>query len=68
MGVLDANGNPITHFGRYGNANTTNELAFTWLIGVGVTDRYAYMGDSLNRRLLRARLSYETEKSCALTR
>ncbi|MGQ9661130.1 MAG: hypothetical protein ACUVWX_02190 [Kiritimatiellia bacterium] len=68
VGVLDASGKPITHFGRYGNADTTNELAFTWLIGVGVTDRYAYMGDSLNRRLLRARLSYETEKSCALTR
>ena len=40
------------------------EIAFSWLIGVGATDRYAYMGDSLNRRLLRARLVYAAEETC----
>jgi hypothetical protein len=40
------------------------EIAFSWLIGVGATDKYAYMGDSLNKRLLRARLTYEVEESC----
>ncbi|MCX7591958.1 MAG: hypothetical protein N2255_10070 [Kiritimatiellae bacterium] len=64
IGVVDTNGNKITEFGRYGNANTTNDLAFTWLIGVATTDRYAYMGDSLNRRLSRARLSYASEEVC----
>jgi hypothetical protein len=66
VGVLDTNGNAITHFGRYGNADTRDELAFAWLIGVGATDRYAYMGDSLNRRLLRASLTYAAEKTCPI--
>lgn len=29
----------------------------------GVTDRYAYMGDSLNRRLLRAKIVYSADES-----
>ena len=40
------------------------DIAFSWLIGVGATDKYAYMGDSLNRRLLRARLTYAAEEVC----
>jgi hypothetical protein len=70
--VLDTNGNEMTHFGGYGNADSAGpgsrvpkpEIAFAWLIGVGVTDRYAYMGDSLNRRLLRAKLVYAAEATC----
>jgi hypothetical protein len=75
VGVLDTNGNDLTHFGGYGNADSCGpeskekvlaepEIAFSWLIGVGVTDRYAYMGDCANRRLLRARLVYAAEESC----
>ncbi len=40
------------------------ELGLSWLVGVGVTDRYAYLGDSLNQRLLRAKLTYAAEESC----
>ncbi|MCX7804559.1 MAG: hypothetical protein N3A38_05140, partial [Planctomycetota bacterium] len=40
------------------------EIAFAWLIGVGATDRYVYMGDSLNRRMLRARVVYAAEATC----
>jgi hypothetical protein len=40
------------------------EIAFSWLVGVGATDKYAYMGDSLNRRLLRAKLIYAAEETC----
>ncbi len=40
------------------------EIAFSWLSGVGVTDRYVYTGDSLNRRLLRSRIVYASEESC----
>jgi hypothetical protein len=40
------------------------DIAFAWLVGVGVTDRYAYMGDGMNRRLLRARLVYAAEETC----
>lgn len=95
--ALDTNGNEITRFGGYGNAESMGpespvidrqtgkprprrandpkdlespfaepEIAFAWLIGVGVTDRYAYMGDTLNRRLLRAKLVYATEETCAI--
>ena len=42
------------------------EIAFSYLIGVGATDKYAYMGDSLNRRLLRAKLIYASEERCAI--
>ncbi len=61
--VLDTNGNRITHAGTYGNADTRG-LAFTWLVGVGVTDRYAYAGDSMNQRLLRAKITYASEDGC----
>ncbi len=39
------------------------ELGFQWLVGVGVTDRYGYFGDSLNQRLLRAKLVYAAEET-----
>ena len=65
VGVLDTNGNLIITFGSYGNAESCGpDIAFAWLIGVGATDKYAYMGDSLNRRLLRAKLVYAAEETC----
>ncbi|MBM4036236.1 MAG: hypothetical protein FJ291_31255 [Planctomycetes bacterium] len=77
VGVLDTNGNLITTFGSDGNADSCGpeskdkqlaepEIAFAWLIGVGATDKFAYMGDGLNRRLLRARLVYAAEETCEL--
>jgi len=79
VGVLDTNGNEITHFGGYGNADSSGpeskdpalakpDIAFAWLIGVAATDRYAYMGDSMNRRLLRAKLVYAAEETCPIPR
>jgi hypothetical protein len=97
VGVLDTNGNLITTFGGYGNAESCGpdspvvdprtgkvrarrdddpkdlkspfaepEIAFSYLIGAGATDKYAYMGDSLNRRLLRARLVYAAEETATV--
>jgi hypothetical protein len=40
------------------------EIAFSWLTGVGATDRYVYMGDTVNRRLLRAKIVYAAEEIC----
>ena len=37
-----------------------------WLLGVGATDRYAYMGASLNRRLLGAKLVYAAQERCSI--
>ena len=42
------------------------EIAFSWLLGVGVTDRYAYMSDGMNQRMLRAKLVYAAEESCEI--
>jgi len=75
--VLDTAGNPITHFGGFGNTENRGpestepslkkpDLAFAWLAGVGITDKYAYMGDSMNKRLLRARLVCATEEVCSI--
>jgi hypothetical protein len=47
-------------------AERAPEIAFAWLIAVGVTDRHAYTGDSLNRRLLRAKLVYAVEETCEI--
>jgi hypothetical protein len=95
--VIDTNGNAITHFGGYGNAESMGpdspvidpktgklrprqaddpkdlkspfaepEIAFAWLVGIGVTDRYLYAGDSLNRRLLRLKITYAAEETCEI--
>jgi NHL repeat len=71
---LDTNGNEITYFGAYGNADSAGpqssipqpEIGFAWLIGVAVTDNYAYMGDSLNRRMLRCKMTYAAEETCSV--
>jgi hypothetical protein len=42
------------------------EIAFAWLIGVGATDKYAYMADIMNRRILRAKLVYAAEETCPI--
>ena len=65
VGVLDTNGNQLAHFGSYGNADDEG-IRCAWLVGVGVTDKYAYLGDSLNRRLLRVRLAYAAESTCTV--
>ncbi len=75
--VLDTNGNEVTHFGGYGNTESYGpaskepklaepDIALAWLIGVAATDRFAYMGDSMNRRLLRAKLVYAAEETCPI--
>ena len=42
------------------------ELAFARLVGIGATDRYIYTGDSLNRRLLRLKITYAAEETCEI--
>ena len=34
------------------------ELAFGWIVGLAVTDKYAYVDDVINKRILRVRLDY----------
>ncbi len=37
------------------------EVGIAWIVGLCVSDRYAYIADGLNRRVLRARLAYKLE-------
>jgi hypothetical protein len=63
--VIDTNGNALTRFGGYGNADSLGpEIVFAWLVGVGVTDKFIYTGDSINRRMLRLKQVYASEESC----
>jgi hypothetical protein len=92
--VIDTNGNALTKFGGYGNADSRGpdspvidpqtkklrprrpddskdlkspfaepEIAFAWLVGVVATDKYAYTGDLMNRRMLRLKQTYAAEET-----
>ena len=41
------------------------EIPFGWIIGVAVTDRYAYVTDLINKRVLRVKLDYATSETVA---
>jgi len=63
--VLDANGNRITRFGRYGNADSRGpEITFNWGSFVGCAERAVYVADNLNRRIVRVELAYAAEETC----
>jgi len=45
---------------------TKPEIAFNWFVGLGVSDRYAYVADGGNRRVVRVRLDYAAEETTAV--
>jgi hypothetical protein len=42
------------------------EIALGWVVGLAVTDRYAYVDDVLNKRMLRVRLDYHAIETVAI--
>lgn len=70
--VVDTNNNPITTFGKYGNEDSggpgarvkTPAIPLAWPTYVAVTDRHAYVADTVNRRVVRVKLGYSAEASC----
>ena len=62
--VLETNGNDLTHFGRYANADTVGAIPCSWLTGVSVSERHVYTSDELSRRLLRLRITCAAEATC----
>lgn len=42
------------------------DIGISWIVGVGATDKYAYIADAINRRVLRAKLVYAGEETCGL--
>jgi len=76
VSVLDNNGNVITRFGRYGNADSrgpgqdslikTPDIPLGWPEAVGVSQKAVYVADVLNRRIVRLRKTYAAERTCRI--
>jgi hypothetical protein len=41
-------------------------IAFNWIIGIAVTNRFAYVADLLNTRVLRCKLDYAASEAVAV--
>jgi hypothetical protein len=67
VGILDANGNEIGFFGRYGNRDDERKDGTTPMampIAAAVTDRFVYVGDVNNQCLARVKLTHAVEETC----
>jgi hypothetical protein len=72
--VIDTNNNAITTFGQYGNEDSGGALAkvksapipLAWPSYVAASDRWAYVADTVNRRVVRVKLGYAVEATCAV--
>jgi hypothetical protein len=68
--VIDTNNNHITTFGCYGNedfeAKTRDGIPFAWPTAVAAGDSHVYVGDTLNRRVVRVKLAHTAEATCDL--
>jgi outer membrane protein assembly factor BamB len=70
--VVDTNNNPITTFGKYGNEDSGGpsarvkkpDIPLAWPTYVAVSDRHAYIADTINRRVVRVQLAYAAEAWC----
>jgi hypothetical protein len=71
--VVDTNNNPITTFGKYGNEDSGGpgarvkrpDIPLAWPTYVAVSDRWAYVSDTVNRHVVRVKLSYAAEATCS---
>jgi hypothetical protein len=69
--IVDTNGNLITRVGTYGNADSGRtpggQVTIGWCPATGVDhDRYLYLPDIANCRILQVRLGYAVEERVAL--
>jgi hypothetical protein len=70
--VVDTNNNWIGSFGRYGNEDSGGpaakvkkpEIPLAWPCYVAVSDGYAYVADTVNRRTVRVKLGSAAEETC----
>jgi len=40
------------------------DIGLAWIVGLAVTDRYAYVDDVINKRMLRVKLAYTVQETC----
>jgi hypothetical protein len=67
--IVDTNNNPITTFGQYGNEDAPAkqaEIPLAWPTYVAASDRYAYVADTVNRRVVRVKLNYAAGATCTV--
>ncbi|HUT36039.1 MAG TPA: SMP-30/gluconolactonase/LRE family protein [Planctomycetota bacterium] len=73
-GVIDTAGNEIGWFGTYGNQDSAGpgsavpvpDIPLCWPHAVAVGDEFVYVGDRLNRRVVRVKLACAAEESCPI--
>ncbi|OAI48989.1 hypothetical protein AYO44_00890 [Planctomycetaceae bacterium SCGC AG-212-F19] len=73
--VVDTNGNRICEIGRFGNADKPAMKPGDTDIGLGqcsyistVSDKWLYIGDDSNMRIIRVKLGYHAEKRVTIAR
>jgi DNA-binding beta-propeller fold protein YncE len=79
--IVDNANNLILTFGSYGNFDSqyvppgsktqqplvaTPEIPLGWPVGVGVSDSHLYISDMLNRRVVRADLTWQAEETVSV--
>jgi outer membrane protein assembly factor BamB len=72
--VIDTNNNPIMTFGKYANEDSGGPAArvkkphipLAWPTYIAVSDRWAYVADTVNRRIVRVKLGAKAEATCAV--
>jgi hypothetical protein len=75
--MVDAANNVIGHFGKYGNQDsmgkgvedslvTKPEIPMAWPITCVASDTHVYVGDTVNRRVVKVRLDYAASETCSI--
>ena len=68
--VVDTNNNRLTTFGRYGNEDfhtkEQGQIPLVWPTAVAVSDTHVYVGETLNRRVVRVKLNHAAEETVPL--
>jgi hypothetical protein len=67
VSVRDNADNEIVRFGAYGNFDARGpEISLGWPVTAGASDRYVYVGDALNHRVVRVDKRFALEASADL--
>ncbi|HUT36048.1 MAG TPA: hypothetical protein VNE39_21350 [Planctomycetota bacterium] len=74
VSVRDNAGNEIARFGAYGNFDAQGpkskepkpDIPLGWPLAVGASDRFIYVGDCLNHRVVRVAKSFAAEALCPI--
>jgi hypothetical protein len=67
VGMIDTAGNEIGWFGTYGNQDSLKpKIALAWPQAVAVGNGCVYVGDRVNRRIVRVKLDYATSETAAI--